>query len=100
MQICLDVSSMPQTHSSLLEHSTDSSVVQLILAIGGTTCIFFLTNILDEIMPIYAATPADHGGAPFFVDICPVILSEQCCTTVLVHITGQISWLNRLSAYT
>lgn len=41
-----------------------SSALQLVLAIAGTTCIFFLTNILDEIMPIYAATPADHGGGP------------------------------------
>ena len=40
-------------------------LLQLVLAIAGTTFICFLTNMLDEITPIFAATPIDHGGKHF-----------------------------------
>ena len=36
--------------------------LQLILAIAGTTGVVFLSNTLDEITPIFAATPLNHGG--------------------------------------
>ena len=36
--------------------------LQLVLAIAGTTGVVFLSNMLDEITPIFAATPLDHGG--------------------------------------
>ena len=36
--------------------------LQLVLAIAGTTGVIFLSNMLDEITPIFAATPLDHGG--------------------------------------
>lgn len=36
--------------------------MQLVLAIAGTTGVVFLSNMLDEITPIFAATPLAHGG--------------------------------------
>ena len=67
-------------HTACLSTNLISFALQLVLAIGGTTCIFLLTNILDEILPIYAATPADHGGMPFFLEMdapqLPVMIGD------------------------
>lgn len=61
--------------------------MQLVLALVGTTCICFFTNMVYKIGPIFAATSACHGGGHLHPDliICPFSSRRACSTSATAY---------------